>query len=162
MTPEYTDQIDPAAMASSGPGQHLQSQLAALPAGMPAVLMIGTALTLVGTYTGDVELTGTDTIPSSVAARILVAACSCEDPDSDVDPDCSRHYPQPPEELVALIARAVAASRLWEYGGIAEHARERIGLDWVSERDAAAALAVLTVLLQPARHGVFCQEPRPA
>lgn len=157
MHPDPTAPTGPGDLDAFGPGHHLRAQLAALPAGMPAILMIGTGLTLVGGYTGDVELTGTDGIPSSVAARLMIPACTCEDPDTDVDPDCLRHYPNPPEELVALVARAVAASRHWSFrAGMGPH------VEGCTDLDVNAAEAVLTVLLNPGRHGgVFSNEPAP-
>lgn len=156
----HPDDPDP---ASFGPGRHLQAQLANLPAGTTAVLMLGTGLTLLGGYTGTVEIIGTDTTPAGVAAHIMIPACSCPDPAADVDPYCRRHYPNAPEELIALVARTVAASRHWERGGYsATHLSPDLRDRGVTEPDVAAALSVLTVLLQPDRHGVFGDESRPA
>jgi len=144
------------------PKSHLREQLEALPAGMPAVLVIGTAFTLVGSITGDVELTGVaDGDPSGVAVQIMIAACSCADPDRDVDPDCKRHYPDPPAELVVPLALAIAASRNWERGG---HAAQYIAAApagaGIDAGDVTAALAVLDVLVRPGgRNGIVHQGP---
>lgn len=136
------------------PNHHLRHQLSELPPGLPAVLMLGTGLALVGSYTGNVELTGVDDVPSTVMAQIMVAACSCPTPDTDVDPKCSRHYPTPPAEMVALFARAVAASRGWSYrAGMSPR------IPGCDDLDVNAAEAVLAVLLAPGRHGVFSNEP---
>jgi hypothetical protein len=140
--------------AGPAPNHHLRHQLAELPPGLPAVLMLGTGLTLVGSYTGNVELVGVDDVPSTVVAQVMVAACSCPAPDTDVDPDCPRHYPTPPAELVALVARAVAAARHWSYrAGMGPH------IPGCDDTDVNAAQAVLAVLLTPGRHGVFSNEP---
>lgn len=130
------------------PKSHLRDQLDALPAGMPAVLIIGgDALALVGTYTGDVELIGVaDADPSTVAAKIMIAGCSCEDPETAVDPGCHRHYPTIPQELLARVAAAIAASRDWAMTGQV--------VDGVHPSHVNAAIAALTVLLRPGRHGV--------
>lgn len=151
--PVESTEIGPEPIA---PNHHLQHQLGELPAGLPAVLMLGTGLTLVGSYTGNVELIGVDDQPSTIAAQVMVAACSCPDPETDVDPDCPRHYPRPPAELVALVARAVRASRGWSYrAGMGPHVP---GCD---DTDVNAAEAVLAALLTPGRNGVVGNEPGP-
>lgn len=155
--PAKTRRADGTEPDPAAPNHYLRHQLSELPAGLPAFTMIGTGLTLVGSYTGTVELIGVDDAPSAVAPQIMLPACSCPDPAKDVDPDCRRHYPQPPAELVALVARAVAAARHWSYrAGMGPH------IPGCDDLDVNAAEAVLAVLLTPDRHGVFSNEPRPA
>lgn len=135
---------------TANPPHLLRAELADLPAGLPAVLMLGTGLTLAGAYTGNVELIGTDTTPSTVVAQVMIPACSCPDSRNDVDPDCVRHYPRPPAEFLRLVALAITAGRGWEYGGIGA----ATPVEGVDERDVNAAHAVLSVLLHPGRNGV--------
>lgn len=118
----------------------------------PAILLIGGRVALVGTYVAGT----TDPADTAVlaAVSVLVPGCTCTDPDRDVDPDCAQCYPEPPAALVALVARAVAASRHWEYrAGRGPH------IPHCSDLDVNAAEAVLAVLLHPDRHGVFGNEP---
>lgn len=126
----------------------LAGEVLALPSGLPAVLLLGTAFALLGSYTGDAEiLPGHEGGPDVVKLGFMVPACSCTDPERDVDPDCKRHYPDPPAELLALVARAVAESRRWAQAG------SRI--EGASAGDVNAASAVLDVLLRPGRNGVI-------
>jgi hypothetical protein len=135
--------IDPPAFP---PG--IGREVAELPSGLPAVLLLGPAFALLGSYTGDAEiLPGHEGGPDVIKLGFMVPACSCTDPDRDVDPDCKRHYPEPPAELVALVARAVAASRRWAQAGSM--------IEGASAGDVNAASAVLDVLLRPGRNGVI-------
>lgn len=139
--------IDPTETYPDG----LAGDVFALPSGLPAVLLLGTAFALLGSYTGEAEiLHGHEGGPDVVKLGFMVPACSCTDPDNDVDPGCKRHYPDPPAELVALVARAVAESRNWEYrAGRGPH------IEGCTDLDINAAEAVLAVLLQPGRNGVI-------
>lgn len=136
------------------PPHLLRAALADLPPGLPAVLMLGTGLTLVGSYTGTVELIGTDNAPSTVGAQIMIAECICPDPRTDVDPGCARCFPRSPAELVALVARAVRASRdCPDRAGVGLH------VEGCDDLDVSVAEAVLAVLFNPGRHGVFSDAP---
>jgi hypothetical protein len=133
---------------------HFDRQLADVPPDTPAVVLIGDRLTLAGTYSAAL-VDSADAGRAQVAVSLVLPACSCTDPETDVDPDCPRCYPEPPEALVALVARAVAASRGWSYrAGMGPH------IPHCTDTDVNAAEAVLAVLMRPGRHGVFCNEPR--
>jgi hypothetical protein len=128
----------------------LNDQLREIPPDTPAVLLIPEAgLALVGTYDmgSAADAYG---VATSVDVGLLIPNCTCPNPDGDVDVDCSRHYPEAPAALVALIARAVAASRHWSLrAGMGPH------IDGTRDEDVNAAEAVAAVLLRPGRHGVF-------
>lgn len=135
------------------PDSHLRRQLEQLPAGLPALLVIGAnVISFAAAYTGEPEIIGgVDQAPATIALPIMLPACSCTDPDEDVDPDCARHYPRPPAEFVDVIAKAIAAGRLWELGGRG-HANP---VDGVDEQNVNAALAVCEVLFRAGRNGVL-------
>lgn len=121
--------------------------LAALPAGLPAFILLGTQLALVGAFSGGVEVHQGDGA-DGVSVTLVVPHCACTEADRMVgnDPDCPRCYPVPPAELVALVARAVKASRTWVQAGQSD------GIAGVDDGDVNAATAVLDVLMSPGRN----------
>lgn len=134
------------------PASHLRDQLAALPAGLPGLVLLGANLvSFAGAYTGEPEIIGgADTAPATIALPIMLPACSCPDPNTDVDPKCDRHYPKIPAEFVAMIAKAIAAGRRWELGGLGA----ANPVDGVRERDVNGAYAVCELLFHAGRNGV--------
>lgn len=116
--------------------------------GTPIVVLIGDQLALTGTYKAG---TAGDLDDGTIAfVTLSVPPCTCPVPDRDVDPGCVRCYSRPPAHLFESVAKAVAASRHWSYpAGISPH------IDGCTDLDVNAAQAVLDVLLNPTRHGVF-------
>lgn len=78
-----------------------------------------------------------------VRLTIAPATCTCDNPDTNVDPDCPQHYPTMPAELRARLLRAALHGFRWETDAPAGDLRTAILTNVVD--------AILEALTRPGR-----------